>query len=306
MYPDQKKAIPVMPLVLAALVCIVSPCTAAIYIQASHDCVLAKGDPLFITGDGYHNGSAVIWGIGHSFFIHEIVDADSDGTLTWTWDEKVTEKFHSGPFTIIVQDPGQDRIFSIVANDSAGKSLLTIADNVSVLPVDAPTMDIPAALDLADFLKNQIAGSGMDDSYLLQTVYVEEPTLHLSTVELGSPLKVPAGGYVLVQGTMNMALENRIAVRIYDTSVIEKTSHRIPVRAIDSALTGSGVWGNTWEYSLDTAGLGPGEYLVEIGWDRSVKSGQNVFILMVTGNESMMDKMLKELLWRTPKFFGCV
>ena len=135
---------------------------------------------------------------------------------------------------------------------------------------------------------------------------MEEPTQHLSTVELGSPLKVPAGGYVLVQGTMNMALENRIAVRIYDTSVIEKTSHRIPVRAIDSALTGSGVWGNTWEYSLDTTGLGPGEYLVDIGWDRSVKSGQNVFILMVPGNESMMDKMLKELLWRTPKFFGCV
>lgn len=94
-------------LVLAALVCIVSPCTAAIYIQASHDCVLAKGDPLFITGDGYHNGSAVIWGIGHSFFIHEIVDADSDGTLTWTWDEKVTEKFHSGPSQSSSKIPGK-------------------------------------------------------------------------------------------------------------------------------------------------------------------------------------------------------
>ena len=290
MNPDRKKAIPVMTVILAALVSIVSPCTAAINIQASHDCILAKGDRLIITGDGYHNGSAVIWGRGPSFFTHEIVEADSDGILTWTLNEKITEKLRSGPLTIIVEDPGQDRIYSNVRNDSAGESLFTIADNVSVLPVDAPTMDIPAALDLADFLKNQIAGSDTDDSYLLQTVYVEEPTLRLSTVELGSPLRVPAGGCVLVKGTMNMAPGNPIAVRIYDTSMIEKTGHRIPVRAIDSAITGSGDRGNTWEYNLNTAGLVPGEYLVEIGWDRSAISGQNAFILIVSGNENIMDK----------------
>lgn len=303
MYQEHEKAIPVLILALAGLLCVVSPCTAAIHIQASHDCVLAKGDPLVITGDGYHNGSAVIWGIGHSFFAHEIIDADPDGTITWTWDGKVTEKFHSGPLTIIVQDPGRDRVYSVVTHGSAGTFLSTVTGNTSVLATDVTTMDIPAALDLADILKNRIAGSGTDDSYILQTVYVEEPALHLSTGEPGRTREVPAGECVVIQGAMNMATENRIAVRIYDTSVIEKTGHRILVRAIDSAFTGSGIRVNTWEYSLDTAGLRPGEYLVEIGWDRSAISGQNAFILTVTGKENWIDSVTKELLWRTPKFF---
>jgi len=303
MHQEHKKAIPVLILAFVALICVISPCTAGVHIQASHESILAKGDPLIITGDGYHNGSAIIWGIGHSFFEHEIVDADSDGTITWTWDEKVTEKFHSGPFTIIIQDPGRDRMYSVVAHDSTATFLSTVTGNISVLTPDVTTMDIPAALDLADFLKSQIAGSGTDDSYLLQTVYVEEPALHLSIGEPGRIMDVPAGEWVVLQGTMNMATKNRITVGIYDTSVIEKTGHRIPVRAIDSALTGGRVWGNRWEYSLDTAGLRPGEYLVDIGWDRPVPSGQNAFILRVTGKENWMDTMPKELLWRTPPFF---
>lgn len=300
MQPDKKKAISVLIIALAAVICVIGPCTAGIDIRASHGSVLAKGDPLTITGDGYHNGSAVLWGLGHSFFTHEIIPADAEGKITWTWGEEVTEKFHSGPFTILVQDPGQDRVYSIVANASAGTFLAPVADNASVLAPDGIPLDIPAALNLADFMKDQIAGSGADDSCLLKTVYVEEPALHLSSEETGHTRAIPSGKCMILQGTMNMAPENRIEVRLYNTSVIEKTGDRIPVRPVAYALTGKGKWENRWEYSLDTTGLSPGEYLVGIGWDKSATSGQNAFILVVTGQVNWMDTMRKELFWRIP------
>ena len=258
--------------------------------------MLAKGDPLTITGVGYHNGSATLWGIGYSFLNSTVVNASPTGTITWTFNAGTTQTFHSGPLMIVVQDPGQDRNYSIVANESAGKCLITSVDGTPLFETEVGSMNIPAALDLADLLKNQIDGNGTDDSCLLQTVYVEEPALHLSTVKLGSAPVVPAGECVLVQGTINMAPENRITARIYDTGVIEKTGQRTPVRPATVVATGKGVWENTWECSLDTAGLAPGEYLVEIGWDRSEISGQNGFLFQVVKKENWISRVLNNNL----------
>jgi len=267
--------------------------------------VLAKGDPLTITGDGYHNGSATLWGIGYSFLDRKVVNASPTGTILWTLDPETTQTFHSGPFMIIVQDPGQDRNYSIVANESAGKCLITSVDGTPLFETEVGSMNIPAALDLADLLKNQIDGNGSDDSCLIQTVYVEEPALHLSTVKLGSALAVHTGECVLVQGTMNMAPENRITARIYNTDVIEKTGQRTLVRPATVIGTERGPWENTWEYTLDTAGLEPGEYLVEIGWNRSHVSGQNAFPLQVIQPENWIERVWNGLFWRIPRgIFG--
>jgi len=306
MSPELKTAIPVCILALAALILVITPCAAGIHIQASHGIVLAKGDPLIITGDGYHNGSAILWGTGYSFLDSKVVNASPTGTILWTLDSETTQTFHSGPFMIIVEDPGQDRNYSTSANVSAGKFRIISADGTPIFETEVQAINTSAALELANLLEDQINGSSSDDSCVVRTVYVEEPALHLSTVEMGSALVVPSGEDVLVNGIMNVAQENLITARMYDTDVIERTGKRIPVRPATVVATGRGAWQNTWEYTLDTAGLEPGEYLVEVGWNRSHVSGQNAFILMVTGNESIMDKMLKELLWRTPKFFGCV
>jgi len=206
---------------------------------------------------------------------------------------------------IIVEDPGQDRNYSTSANVSAGKFRIISADGTPIFETEVQAINTSAALELANLLEDQINGSSSDDSCVVRTVYVEEPALHLSTVEMGSALVVPSGEDVLVNGIMNVAQENLITARMYDTDVIERTGKRIPVRPATVVATGRGAWQNTWEYTLDTAGLEPGEYLVEVGWNRSHVSGQNAFILMVTGNESIMDKMLKSYV-ETPKFFGCV
>ena len=304
MSPELKTAIPVC-ILAAALISVITPCAAGIHVQASHDIVLAKGDPLTITGAGYHNGSATLWGTGYSFLDSKVVNASPTGTIVWTLDPETTQTFHSGPFMIIVEDPGQDRNYSISANVSAGKFRMISADGIPLFETEAQANNISAALDLANLLKNQINRSGTDDSCVIQTVYVEEPALHLSTVELGSALVVPAGEYVLVNGTMNMAPENLITARMYDTDVIEETGLRIPVRPATVVATERGAWENTWEYTLDTAGLEPGEYLVEVGWNRSQVSGQNAFLLQVIQPENRVERVLNGLLWRIPRgIFG--
>lgn len=281
MSSEMKTAIQVYILALAALISVTTPGVAGIHIQASHDIVLAKGDPLTITGDGYHNGSATLWVIGHSLLDSKVANASPTGTIMWALDSETTQTFHSGPLMIIVQDPGQDRTYSFSANVSAGICRMISADGIPLFEIEAQANNISAALDLANLLKNQIDRSGTDDTYTIQTVYVEEPALHFSNVELGNAPVVPAGDYVMVNGTMNIAPENLITARMYNTDVIEETGLRIPVRPATVVSTKRGNWGNTWEYTLDTAGLEPGEYLVEVGWNRSHVSGQNAFLLQV-------------------------
>ena len=93
MSPELKTAIPVC-ILAAALIAVITPCAAGIHIQASHDIVLAKGDPLTITGDGYHNGSATLWRIGYSFLDSKVVNASPTGTIFWTLDPETTQTFN--------------------------------------------------------------------------------------------------------------------------------------------------------------------------------------------------------------------
>ncbi len=300
-----KTAIQASIIALAALISVITPCAAGINIQASHDIVLAKGDPLTITGDGYHNGSATLWGTGYSFLDSKVVNASPDGTILWTLDPETTQAFHSGPFMIIVQDPGQDRDYSLQASKSGGIFRIVSAEGIPLLETEVQAINIPAALDLASLLESQINGSSTDDSCVIRTVYVDEPALHLSTVEPGSALVVPSGERVQVSGTMNMAPENLITARMYDTDVIEETGLRIPVRPATVVATERGILGNTWRCTLDTTGLEPGEYLVEVGWDRSQVSGQNAFLLQVIQPENRLERVLDGIFWRIQRrIFG--
>jgi len=91
-----KTAIPVC-ILAAALISVITPCAAGIHVQASHDIVLAKGDPLTITGAGYHNGSATLWGTGYSFLDSKVVNASPTGTIVWTLDPETPKHFIAAP-----------------------------------------------------------------------------------------------------------------------------------------------------------------------------------------------------------------
>ncbi|OPY37956.1 MAG: hypothetical protein A4E35_01011 [Methanoregula sp. PtaU1.Bin051] len=271
----------VIPLVITGLMLIIAPCTAGIQIQAGTNIALARGDPLTITGTGLMNGSVAIWGIGPSFFTYQAIPVAPDGTVSWELGRDVTRSFRSGPLMIIVQDPGHDRQYSLRAGMSMERIRIAWENGTSMSEWERGPLDIPAAMDLADTVRDGIAGSGTDDSCTLAMVMVEEPAIHFRHENPDEFPTVVAGERVWFSGTTNIAPENRITARIEDTAVIGKTGSRIPVRSGEVTIERTGDLQNRWEYTLDTEGLASGEYLFEIGWDQSAVSGQSATIFRI-------------------------
>ncbi|MCK9579997.1 MAG: hypothetical protein M0Q92_06045 [Methanoregula sp.] len=276
------KCIPVIPLVIVGLILLITPCAAGFHAQTSSNIALAKGDSMTITGTGAMNGSVAIWGIGSSFFTYVVVPAAPDGTINWTLGRDVTRTFRSGPLMIIVQDPGQDRQYSLRAAMSEEKNYVILENGMGLFEGEQNFLNISAAIDLSDRLRDEMTDGYTDDSYTLLTTFVEEPSIHFQQGDPDESLTVVTGDHVMFSGTMNMAPKNRIMVRIEDTSVIEKTGLRIPARTETITAIRTGEQQNQWEYNLDTTGLNPGEYLFEIGWDQSLVSGQNAMVFRIT------------------------
>lgn len=275
-------AIPMMILIISGIFGLITPCAADLHTQAGSNDILAKGDPITITGDGYCNGSVMVWGIGPSFFDTVVIGTNPNGNFTYRAED--TEKFRSGPFIVIVQDPGSDGNYSFSVIESQKRYKVNLADGRPILEIYPEFMDIPAVSDIAEHLMNQISDMDTDDSCMQQTIYVEEPALHVLKEE-HTPLIIPYGECLKLQGTMNMAPDNQIMVRLYDTAVIERSGQRILARPTTAVLTESGIQENYWEHSLDTSGLTPDEYLIEIGWNRSSISGQNAIIFRIVEEE---------------------
>ena len=268
-------------LVIVGLILIIGPCSASLEVRPSTNIALAKGDSLTITGTGFMNGSAAIWEFGSGFFAYNSIPAAPDGTLSWTQGMDVTETFRSGPITIIVEDPGRDRQYSLHVDASGETKRIVAGNGTDLFDVKPDSLTIPAAMDLAERVQEEIAREETDDSGTLQTVFVEEPTISFHQENAGEIPTVAAGKSIRFFGTMNLAPENRVAAKVENTAVVEKTGLRVPVRTGTVTTIRTGELQNRWEYTLDTSGLEPGEYLVEIGWDRSTMSGQAVEIFRI-------------------------
>ncbi|MFA6361951.1 hypothetical protein [Methanoregula sp.] len=268
-------------LVIVGLILIIGPCSASLEVRPSTNIALAKGDPLTITGTGFMNGSATIWEFGSGFFAYKSIPAAPEGTLSWTQGMDVTETFRSGPLMIIVQDPGRDRQYSLHVDASGETKRIVVGNGTDLFDVKPDSLTIPAAMGLAEQVQDEIAREETDDSGTLQIVFVEEPTLSFHQENAGEIPTVAAGKSIRFYGTMNLAPENRITARVENTAVIEKTGLRIPVRTGTVTTIRTGELQNRWEYTLDTSGLEPGEYLVEIGWEQSAVSGQNAEIFRI-------------------------
>jgi len=254
--------------------------------QVSTNMALARGDTLTVTGSGYQNDSVAIWGIGPSFFTYQTLPVDQDGMITWTLGRDTTRTLRSGPLYVIIQDPGNDRDYAVRPTGSAGDPytrIFRLENDPGFMEITPGNLSISGASNLAEQLRDRIAGSGMDDSCTLLMAFVEEPALHIDA-KPDEILLVPAGQDLRLTGTMNLAPENRITARIESTAVIGKTGNRIPVEAGVVTPIRTGELKNRWEYTLNTSGLSPGEYLLGIGWDQSRISGQSAMLFRIAGN----------------------
>lgn len=267
-------------LVIAGLILII-PCSASLEVRPSTNIALAKGDPLTITGTGFMNGSAAIWEFGPGFFAYTVIPVAPEGSISWTQRGDVTGPLMSGPLMIVVQDPGRDQKYSVHIGTSGETRQVTAGNGTALFDAKPAFWDIPAAMDLAKRVREEIAGEKTDDSATLQMVFVEEPAISFSQEDAGKIPSAAAGEGLRFSGTTNLAPENRISARIERTAVIEKTGLRIPIRTGTVTMIQTDGLQNRWEYTLNTSGLEPGEYLVTIGWDKSSVSGQAAEIFRI-------------------------
>jgi len=287
MYPGHKK-MPVKSisrlslalLVIAGLILII-PCSASLEVRPSTNIALAKGDPFTITGTGFMNGSAAIWEFGPGFFAYTGIPVAPDGSFSWTQGTDVTGTFRSSPLMIVVQDPGRDQKYSVHISTLSKARYVIAGNGTALFEVKPGSLAIPTAMDLAKRVQEEIAGEKTDDSAMLQMIFVEEPAISFPQENASEIPSVAAGEGLGLFGTTNLAPENRVSARIEKTAIIEKTGLRIPVRTGTVTMIRTGGLQNRWEYTLNTSGLEPGEYLVTIGWDKSSVSGQAAEIFRI-------------------------
>jgi hypothetical protein len=281
----------VIILIMAGIVLIPGPVFADSQFTASTNLVLAKGDPLVISGGGYTNGSVALWGIGPSFFTHAILETTPNGTFNTSFEREITRGFRSGPLFVILEDPGVDSNYSLTAVQDSGKYSIYGSNGTYLFTVDPDFLNISTVQEYVGHLSDLIDSEGFDDSYTSHLLYVEEPALQIDADPQTGILIVPVGQTSFIHGTMNMAMQNQIGVKIENISLIELTGQRVPERTGTAKTAVGGDLRNRWEYSFNASGFLPGEYLLEIGWNRSTISGQSAAIIRITPVEKSSSLM---------------
>ena len=91
----------------------VTPVAASVYYTSSVHQIITKGDTFTISSTSAKNGPVAIWIIGKDYFDTLPVTPDRNGNFSISLKPTTTEKFSSGQYAIVIQDPGPNGIMEI-------------------------------------------------------------------------------------------------------------------------------------------------------------------------------------------------
>jgi len=251
--------------VLLLLVCMAAPVTASVYYTSSAPQIITKGDTFSISSTSAKNGPVAIWIIGRDYFDTLSVTPDRNGNFSVTLKPTVTEKFSSGQYAVVIQDPGPNgRIEIEPGTDSSGN--LTIMNRGKIIEKIGARQDLEGNVQpVVDILMGAANLQGVDDSFLPEYFFVEEPS-----VQFDQMISIPksqisnqiTGERLVISGTTNMGPENYLRTHIYnrDTNALI-ISNTIPIAG------GSQI--NRWSYQIEAPGLPQGYYYLTVGWTKS-------------------------------------
>lgn len=276
---------PVILFIAAAILvtaCIAAPAAAEVYYHASLPQIITKGDTFSVSGTGAVNGTVALWVIGRDYFDVRSSSPDRHGNFSFFFKPTETEKFKSGQYVVVLQDPGPSGTMEIEpGHDSSGN--LTIMNRGKIIARLGAQEDLKANVrSEADELLSSATLQGVDDSFLAGYFFVEEPAVHFDTIIPASGSRLPdviSGDGFRFTGTTNLGAENilRAEIRNADTN--------IPVTAKDIPITpGSSV--NSWNYGIDAPGLEAGHYTITVGWTRSNTTGTGTALFTVKGADN--------------------
>ena len=265
-----KRAMVILVLLLAVMA---MPVTAAVYFTSSAPGIITKGDPFSVSGTGAVNGTVGVWIVGRANFEILTSAPDRQGNFSITIKPSATDRFSSGQYAIIYQDPGESGILEIEGGTDVNGSLV-VMNRGKIVAKLGPRQELGGNVHrVADQILYTSSIPGIDDIFQAEYFFVEEPAIHFDQLIPASGFRLPdqiTGEPMVISGTTNIGTENTLntEIRKQNTNelVMEKT---IPVTA--------GHRMNTWTWDLDAPGLPPGDYELTIGWAKSNVTGKGLF-----------------------------
>jgi hypothetical protein len=243
----------------------VTPVVASVYYTTSVPQIITKGDTFSISSTSAKNGPVAIWVIGKDYFDTLPVTPDRNGNFSISLKPTVTEKFTSGQYAIVIQDPGPNGMMEIEpGKDSSGN--LTIMNRGKIIEKIGARKDLkgnvqPVVVVLMDAENLQ----GVDDSFQPGYFFVEEPSVQFDKIISVSKSQLSnrvAGEQLVISGTTNMGPENYLRTHVYN-----KDTNALIISNTIQIMEGSPK--NRWSYQIEAPGLPLGNYYLTVGWTKS-------------------------------------
>ena len=206
-------------IIILLLACMVTPVAASVYYTSSAHQIITKGDTFSVSSTSAKNGTVAIWIIGRNYFDTLSVTPDRNGNFSVSLKPTTTEKFSSGQYAVVIQDPGPNGRMEIEpGTDSNGN--LTIMNRGKIIEKIGARQDLkgnvqPVVAVLMDAANLQ----GVDDSFLPEYFFVEEPSVQFDQMISVSKSQLSnqiTGERLVISGTTNMGPENYLRTHIYN------------------------------------------------------------------------------------------
>jgi hypothetical protein len=271
-------------MIVSLLLCMITPVFASVYYTTSAPDIITKGDTFTISGTDAKNGMATLWIIGRNYFDTFAITPDRHGNFSFSLKPTATEKFSSGQYAVVLQNPGPDGIMEIEpGTDNNGN--LTLMNRGKIIEKLGTLQDFKGNVQpVVAVLANSAKIPGVDDTFVTEYFFVEEPSVQFDNLIAGIPSKLPdkiTGESIAFTGTTNMGRENYLRAHIYNQSTNALiTSNTLPVMA------GGRI--NRWSYEINAPGLPSGEYYLTVGWEKTNKTGTGVAVFSVKNQNSSM------------------
>jgi hypothetical protein len=251
--------------IIVLIAFMVTPVAASVYYTSSAHDIITKGDTFSVSGTSAKNGPVAIWIIGRDYFNTLSVTPDRNGNFSISLKPTATQKFSSGQYAVVIQDPGPNGMMEIEpGTDSNGN--LTIMNRGKIIEKIGARQDLKGNIQpVVAVLMNAANIQGVDDSFLPEYFFVEEPSVQFDQMISVSKSQISnqiTGERLVISGTTNMGPENSLQTHIYnqDTNALI-ISNSIPITA------GSQI--NRWSYQIEAPGLPQGNYYMTVGWTKS-------------------------------------
>ena len=260
-------------ILILLLTVITAPVTAAVYFTTSAPGIITKGDSFSISGTGAVNGTVGIWIAGRDHFEVLTIAPDRHGNFSLTIKPSATDRYSSGQYAIVYQDPGASSILEIEGGTDVNGSL-AVLNRGKVVSRIGPRQELGDNIHRVAY---QIVSTsfipGVDDIFQAEFFFVQKPAIFFDNLIPASGLRIPdqvTGERIVISGTTNIGTENTL-----NTEIRTRNFHDIVTVKTIPVIAGYHL--NTWTWDLDTPGLPPGDYDINVAWMKSGITSNGTF-----------------------------